>query len=114
MVRAVRRLVTVGEVRGALRSARAGGRRVGFVPTLGALHAGHLALARAARAACEVTLVSIFVNPAQFGPGTDLARYPRDLAGDEAELAPLGVDFTFAPSVEEVYPPGSATWVEVQ
>ena len=114
MVRAVRRLVTVGEVRDALRPARAGGRRVAFVPTMGALHAGHLALARAARAACDVALVSIFVNPAQFGPGTDLARYPRDLAGDEALLRPLGVDFTFAPKVEEIYPPGSATWVEVE
>jgi pantoate--beta-alanine ligase len=114
MVRAVRRLVTAGEVRDALRAARARGRSVGFVPTMGSLHAGHVALARAARGACDVTLVSIFVNPTQFGPGTDLERYPRDLAGDEAQLAPLGVDFTFAPAVEELYPPGAATWVEVE
>jgi len=113
-VRAVRRLVTVEEVRSALRAARAGGRRVGFVPTMGALHAGHLALVRASLAECDVTVVSIFVNPAQFGPGMDLERYPRDLAGDEAQLAPLGVDFTFAPAVGEMYPPGFATWVEVE
>lgn len=113
-MRAVRRLVTVEEVRSALRDARAAERRVGFVPTMGALHAGHLALVRASLAACDVTVVSIFVNPAQFGPGMDLERYPRDLAGDEALLAPLGVDFTFAPAIKEVYPPGFATWVEVE
>jgi pantoate--beta-alanine ligase len=110
----MRRLVRVEEVRAALAPLAAAGRRLAFVPTMGSLHDGHLELVRAARAAAPATIVSIFVNPAQFGPNMDLARYPRDLEGDEAKLAALGVDFVFAPEVEEIYPPGFSTWVEVE
>ncbi|WP_170068467.1 pantoate--beta-alanine ligase [Meinhardsimonia xiamenensis] len=89
------------------------GARVGVVPTMGALHEGHLSLVRAAREGAERVIVTIFVNPAQFNDPEDLKKYPRDLAGDLALLAPLGVDAVFAPPVEEVYPPGFATSVHV-
>ncbi len=85
---------------------------VGFVPTMGYLHAGHLALAQAARRENEAVVASIFVNPKQFGPSEDLARYPRDLPRDLALLAAAGVDAVFIPSVEEMYPTGHATSVE--
>lgn len=90
------------------------GKRVGFVPTMGALHEGHLALVRAARAQCEVVVVSIFVNPTQFGPNEDLAKYPRTFDQDKAMLEREGVDCIFYPSVEEMYPPGATTWVTVE
>ena len=102
-------LKTIREVRHAL--ARVG--RVGLVPTMGAFHEGHLALFRAARAECDVVVVSLFVNPTQFGASEDLSRYPRDEARD-AELAEaVGVDILFAPSAEEIYPEGYATWIDV-
>jgi pantoate--beta-alanine ligase len=85
---------------------------VGFVPTMGYLHAGHLSLVRAARVENGIVVVSIFVNPAQFGPTEDLSRYPRDLPRDRALLDAAGVDVVFAPPVAEVYPPGFATYVE--
>jgi pantoate--beta-alanine ligase len=86
---------------------------VGFVPTMGALHAGHLALARAARSRASFVVASIFVNPTQFGPGEDLSRYPRDLDGDVAKLASVGVDLVFAPDPGELYPVGDQTRVRV-
>ena len=92
---------------------RASGRRVALVPTLGALHEGHLSLVRLAAEHAERVVVSIFVNPTQFGPNEDLGRYPRDLEGDVSRLRALGVDAVFTPEVEEMYPDGVPTWVEV-
>ena len=89
-------------------------RPVGLVPTMGAFHDGHLALFRAARADCATVVVSLFVNPAQFGPLEDLARYPRDEERDAALAAEAGADLLFAPPREELYPPGFQTWVEVE
>ncbi|HZP18869.1 MAG TPA: pantoate--beta-alanine ligase [Bauldia sp.] len=103
---------TVREVRTAVAEKRRRG-RVGLVPTMGALHEGHLALVREARRLSGWTLVSIFVNPTQFGPGEDLSRYPRDEAGDLAKLAGEGAHAVFAPSVEEMYPEGFATRISV-
>lgn len=90
------------------------GRRIGFVPTMGALHEGHLSLVRAARAQCDVVVVSIFVNPTQFGPNEDLAKYPRSFDRDKAMLESGGVSAIFYPSVEEMYPAGATTWVTVE
>lgn len=103
---------TVADVRQALADARRGGGRIGLVPTMGAFHAGHVALMEAARAQCDVVVVSLFVNPAQFGPGEDLARYPRDEGRDAEMAAGAGVDVLFAPAAEELYPPGFDTWVD--
>ena len=105
-------LRTVAEARDSARAVRSAGTSIGLVPTMGALHAGHLSLVRAARAENDVTAVTIFVNPAQFGPGEDLERYPRDEAGDVALLDGEGVDLVFIPSADEMYPPGFDTWVE--
>ena len=109
----MRTVRSVAELREALGPERRAGRSIGLVPTMGYLHEGHLALLRRARADCEVVVMSLFVNPAQFGPGEDLDAYPRDEARD-AELARAeGVDVLFAPPVEEVYPDAFATTVSV-
>jgi pantoate--beta-alanine ligase len=89
-------------------------RTIGFVPTMGALHEGHLSLIHEARAMCDVVVVSVFVNPAQFGPAEDFNSYPRDLTRDSALLAEYNVDYVFAPTVEEIYPPGFSTYVAVE
>jgi pantoate--beta-alanine ligase len=105
---------TIADLRTALHPLRAGERTVGLVPTMGALHEGHLALIRAARDECDAVVVSVFVNPKQFGPGEDLHLYPRDEARDSALATEAGVDLLFAPDVDEIYPPGFQTWVEVE
>jgi pantoate--beta-alanine ligase len=101
-------------MRSASRAARRAGGRLGFVPTMGALHEGHLSLVRAARASSNVVAASIFVNPTQFGPKEDLAKYPRSFERDCELLEREGVELLFAPAVEEMYPAGSVTWVTVE
>jgi pantoate--beta-alanine ligase len=107
-------LRTVAELRAWSRRERNdGGNTIGLVPTMGALHAGHASLIRAAAASCERVAVSIFVNPTQFGPNEDFARYPRTFEADCALAEAEGADVVFAPSVEELYPAGATTFVEV-
>jgi pantoate--beta-alanine ligase len=108
----VRVVRTIAEVRETLREPRARGKRIGLVPTMGAFHAGHVALMRAAREASDVVVVSLFVNPSQFDAADDLARYPRDETADAAVAEGLDVDVIFAPTVDELYPAGFETWVE--
>jgi len=105
---------TIPEARAASRKARANRKRLGLVPTMGALHDGHLSLVRAAKAKCDVVAVSIFVNPTQFGPTEDLAKYPRQFERDCALLEKENADIIFAPSVDEMYTKGEATWVVVE
>jgi len=106
-------LRTVHEVRRALKGPRLGP-TIGLVPTMGALHEGHTALFRVARQECQVVVASLFVNPTQFNDANDLAAYPRDEQHDVRVAEEAGVDYVFAPGVEEMYPPGYATWVEVE
>jgi pantoate--beta-alanine ligase len=101
-------------MRAASRAARRTGKRLGFVPTMGALHEGHLSLVRAARSSCDALAASIFVNPTQFAPNEDLAKYPRSFERDRELLEREGVELLFAPSVEEMYPAGAVTWVTVE
>jgi pantoate--beta-alanine ligase len=101
------------ELRAQLAAERAAGRRIGLVPTMGSLHEGHLSLLRAARDECDLVVMSLFVNPAQFGPGEDLDRYPRDEQRDAELATEVGVDLIYAPPAEEVYPEGFSTAVEV-
>jgi pantoate--beta-alanine ligase len=102
------------ELRQALAEPRREGHTIGLVPTMGYLHEGHLSLLRAARADCDLVVMSLFVNPTQFGAGEDLGRYPRDEQRDAALAEEAGVDLIYAPSVDEVYPPEYATHVEVE
>jgi pantoate--beta-alanine ligase len=109
----MRTVSTVAELRASLAPARRERRSIGLVPTMGAFHEGHISLMRRARADCELVVVSLFVNPAQFGEGEDLEGYPRDPERDAALAAETGVDLLFAPRFEEVYPPGFSTTIEV-
>jgi pantoate--beta-alanine ligase len=107
------RVETVEELRAALAEPRHSGLRIGLVPTMGAFHDGHLSLMRLAREQCDLVVVSLFVNPAQFGDASDLEAYPRDEAGDASLAREVGVDILFAPSAHEVYPPGFSTTVSI-
>ncbi|WP_332066087.1 pantoate--beta-alanine ligase [Bartonella sp. CB189] len=107
-------LKTITEVRQYIAKERCSGYSIGFVPTMGALHDGHLALVQKAREMCDRILVSIFVNPKQFGPHEDFNKYPRNLIGDCALLKEAGVEYVFAPSTEEIWPSGNETIVKVE
>ncbi len=107
------RIDTLHELRAWAEAERRAGRRTALVPTMGALHAGHLSLVAEARRRADTVLVSIFVNPTQFAPGEDLASYPRDLDGDLAACRAAGVDAVFTPTPDELYPEGAQTWVQV-
>ena len=104
---------SVPELRAAIASLRREGKRIGFVPTMGALHEGHLSLVRASKAECDATVVSIYVNPSQFGPNEDFSKYPRTLEADLELLASCGDELVFTPQNDDMYPPGFASWVEV-
>jgi pantoate--beta-alanine ligase len=104
---------TKGELRSALQTARRAGQTIGLVPTMGYLHEGHISLIRAARAECDLVVMSLFINPTQFGPKDDLDRYPRDEQRDLRLAGEAGADLVFAPPVEEVYAPDASTSVEV-
>jgi pantoate--beta-alanine ligase len=110
----MRTVRTKSELRQALAAARGTGRTIGLVPTMGYLHEGHMSLLQAARAECDLVVMSLFVNPAQFGPGEDLDRYPRDEERDESLAEQAGVDLIYAPDADDVYPEGYATYVEVE
>jgi pantoate--beta-alanine ligase len=105
---------TVEWMKQVARQVRSEGRIAGFVPTMGALHAGHLSLVHAAQAECQPVVASIFVNPAQFGPNEDFQKYPRAFEVDSTKLEDAGVDYLFAPEASEIYPPGFRTWVNVE
>ena len=110
----LQRVRSLAELRRTLAKLRAGGERVAFVPTMGALHEGHLSLVRLARRNADRVVVSIFVNPLQFGPAEDFTRYPRPAARDRALLAAEGVDLLWEPDVKDIYPPGDRTRVFVE
>ena len=105
---------TIAEARAVVAVLRAQNKSIGLVPTMGALHQGHLSLVRAARAACDAVVVSIFVNPTQFAPSEDFSKYPRTFDADCALLQAENVDFLFAPDAAEMYPPGAATFIAVE
>jgi pantoate--beta-alanine ligase len=105
-------IATIAELRAGLRSERLKAKSIGLVPTMGYLHIGHMELVRQSKAACDITVVSIFVNPTQFGPNEDLSTYPRDMEGDLAKLKAEGVDYVFTPEVTEIYRPSANTIVD--
>jgi len=105
---------TIDKTRKIIAKAKSAGRKIGFVPTMGALHEGHLSLIKAAKKQADFVVVSIFVNPTQFGPGEDLAKYPRPFDADVKACKDCGVDIVFAPSAEEIYPQKNITWVNVE
>ena len=105
---------TIAEIREFVQQARVKGNSIGFVPTMGYLHEGHLELMRRAKEKCDIVIVSIFVNPTQFGPGEDLERYPRDLERDARLAEGAGVDAIFNPEAKEIYPPDYCTYVDVE
>ncbi len=110
----MKRIQTIAEMKTACRQLMRAGKTLGFVPTMGALHEGHLSLVRASKSRCDATAVSIFVNPLQFGPTEDLSKYPRTLERDAELLEGLGVDLLFLPTVDEMYPAGARTHVLVE
>jgi pantoate--beta-alanine ligase len=105
---------TISDVRRQVNAAKSAGKRIGFVPTMGALHIGHISLIERSVAECDYTIVSIFVNPTQFGPSEDFEKYPRPIEKDLKICEDNGVDVVFAPSVSEIYPSRNLTWVEVE
>src|SRR6516162_4390227 len=107
-------ITSAAEMTALSRESRRAGKSVGFVPTMGALHQGHLSLVRTARAQTDVVIASVFVNPLQFGPNEDFSKYPRDAERDSALLAAEKCDYVFLPSEDEMYPPGATTWVNVE
>jgi pantoate--beta-alanine ligase len=107
-------ILTAANMTAISRQAHREGKRVGFVPTMGALHQGHLSLVRAAREQTDIVVTSIFVNPTQFGPTEDFSKYPRTFEKDSAMLAAEKTDYIFSPSVEEMYPKDATTWVDVE
>ncbi len=108
------RVSEISRMKAITREAATRGQRIGFVPTMGALHEGHLSLVRRAREISDIVVASIFVNPTQFGPQEDYSHYPRDLENDATKLSQEGVDHLFIPSAQEIYPPSYATYVEVE
>ena len=107
-------VTSTAQVTNVSKEAHRAGKRVGFVPTMGALHEGHLSLVRTARQQSDVVIASVFVNPKQFGPNEDFSKYPRDAEKDSAMLAAEKTDYLFMPSVEEMYPAGATSWVIVE
>jgi pantoate--beta-alanine ligase len=114
LLRTMQVCATISAARAACRAAHRDHKRIGLVPTMGALHEGHLSLVRTAKAQCHVVAASIFVNPTQFGPSEDLSKYPRQFERDCRLLENEGVEILFAPQVEEMYPQGQVTWVVVE
>jgi pantoate--beta-alanine ligase len=110
----MRTLASAEQMTAVSREVRRAGKRLGFVPTMGALHAGHLSLVRTARSQCDVVVVSIFVNPTQFGPTEDFSKYPRTFQADSALLEAEKTDFIFAPDADEMYPKDASSWVTVE